>query len=94
MLWVCITKKTFYCFFSNQETVVVSTTDPDTYIVYRKYKVNSLSILEKNIGSKKHYLHMSSSAQGIFLYMSVCRLIQFLSNIFREQRRGASYNTN
>lgn len=47
------------------ETVVSGAVDPDTYIVYRKYKVNSFNILEKNIGSKKHYLHMPASGQGI-----------------------------
>ncbi|KAG4076423.1 hypothetical protein HA402_005866 [Bradysia odoriphaga] len=46
------------------ETVVSGAVDPDTFIVFRKYKANSLKILEKNIGSKKHYLHMSTSAQG------------------------------
>ncbi|KAJ6633279.1 putative phosphoenolpyruvate synthase, partial [Pseudolycoriella hygida] len=46
------------------ETVVSGAVDPDTYIVYRKYKENCLSILEKSIGSKNHFLQMSTSAQG------------------------------
>lgn len=46
------------------ESVVSGTVDPDTYIVYRKYKANDFKILEKNIGSKKHQLHMSSAVQG------------------------------
>lgn len=56
------------------ETVVSGAVDPDTYIVYRKYKVNSLKILEKNIGSKKHYLHMSASSQGKLIHFkfSIC----------------------
>lgn len=47
------------------ETVVSGAVDPDTYIVYRKYKRNSLKLLEKNIGSKKHSLCMSTAAEGI-----------------------------
>lgn len=69
------------------ESVVSGAVDPDTYIIYRKYKANSLSILERNIGSKKHYLHMSASAGGIsFGIGSVyhCRLI--VSSTNRKQR--------
>lgn len=46
------------------ETVVSGAVDPDTFIVYRKHRANGLKILEKNIGSKGHYLHMSTSGQG------------------------------
>jgi len=75
------------------ETVVSGAVDPDTYIVYRKYKVNSLSVLERNIGSKKHYLHMSTSSQGnVSYYKCVARWFQTFRNIQETTSCSKTYH--
>lgn len=47
------------------ESVVSGAVDPDSYVVKRMYGSEELSIKQKIIGSKTHFLHMNSMEDGI-----------------------------